>query len=213
MDLGEPLPARARLLHAAARAGGAAACDVSGLANARLARRGGGGRAVRPAVDGDPLPAELDLHRGRAPAVAGGGLLRPAGRRHRRGGGGRAADRRAGATEPDPVGDRGGVIPGDLRLPRVLRGHHRHGGAAGMARSPGGASPVRGRRGAWLGGGLRRRRPPAAARPSGVVASERGRGRGLPHAVVASHPGAGRLARAGVGAGSRRGCSSARRRW
>ena len=61
LDLGTPLPARARLLHGAAGTGGAAAGDLHRLADAQDPRRNRRRRPVRPAVARDPDRVVLGL--------------------------------------------------------------------------------------------------------------------------------------------------------
>ena len=85
-------PARAELLHAAARTGGAAARHLHRLAAAPHLGRCGGGCAVRAAVAADPDRPELGLC-GPWP----GGLGRGTAVRHQAGGGGAGACRRCTA--------------------------------------------------------------------------------------------------------------------
>ena len=80
LDLREPVPACAELLHAAAGPGGAAARDLYRLADAPDRRRHHGRRAVHPARHHRHHGAELHLRGLRQCRLRRGAVLRPEGR-------------------------------------------------------------------------------------------------------------------------------------
>jgi len=120
LDFRAPLPARAQLLHAAARPRSDPTGDLHQLADARHTRRRDRRRAVLPAVLSAAVAAGRPVSRLRQPAVGTGHFLRhPAG-----GGGGGAvrglAHRQQGTQERGAVGHGGAGLHRHFRVrPRV----------------------------------------------------------------------------------------------
>ena len=124
MGLRKPVPACAELLHAAARPGGAAACDLCRLADAPDRRRHHGGRPVHRARHHRHHGLELHLRGLWQRLVCRGAVLRAEGRgaRHRGRGAGARRKARAAQQHHDRAGrDR---LRRHLLLCRPLPDHH-----------------------------------------------------------------------------------------
>ena len=124
MDLGEPFPARAQLLHAAARTGGAAAGDLYRLADAPHARRHHGRRAVRHSRHHRHHGAQLRLCRLRQRAGDRRAVLRPQGRGAGDRAGGGVPHRQALAQEQRDAPARGGGLRRHLLFQHSVSDHH-----------------------------------------------------------------------------------------
>ena len=124
MDLGEPFPARAQLLHAAARTGGAAAGDLYRLADAPHARRHHGRRSVRHSRRHRHHGAQLRVCRLRQRPGDRRAVLRPQGR----GSGDRAGSgiphRQALAQEQRDAPAGGGGLRRHLLFQYSVSDHH-----------------------------------------------------------------------------------------
>ena len=146
LGVGEPLPARAQLLHAAAGTRGAAARHLYRLADAPHPRRHHGRRAVHPARHRRHHGLELDLcplragrHRRRPVLRAQGGRARHRPRRGR-------AHRQEGAEEPRHGRHRRRRLRGDLLSRRAVPAHRARGRPDRLRRRPRRTRLVPGRR-------------------------------------------------------------------
>ena len=127
LDLREPVPACAELLHAAAGPGGAAARHLYRLADASHRRRPHGGRAVHPARHHRHHGAELHLRGLRQCRLRRGAVLRAEGRGARDRDPGAGAGRQARAAQQRHAGAGGDRLRRDLLLQRPLPDHHHRG--------------------------------------------------------------------------------------
>ena len=179
LDLREALPARAQLLHAAARPRGAAARDLHRLADAPHARRHRGGRALRPAVARDPDRAVVALRRVRRRAGDRRRVLR-----HQACGDGdrrlrRVPARLARADERLDLVDRRARVRRRRAWRAALPARHRLRGGDRLRRRQDRSGQVlaarRPRRGEGVvrAGGDRRRHADAAARASSAASASR----------------------------------------
>ena len=191
LDLREPVPACAELLHAAAGTGGAAACDLYRLAVAPDRRRHHGRRSVHPARRRRHHGIELHLRGLWQCRLRRGGVLRTegGGARHRRPCRGPRGQTRV--AQPGDDRARCHRLCRDLLFQRALPDHHHRGGRHRLFRREERTAGIRRHRTwRWRQEGRRRRqpvrrgiararapeRPPRAARKLGVAAAVGGSG-------------------------------------
>ena len=134
MDLGEPVPARAQLLHAVARPRSTAACDLYRLADAPDAGRDHGRRPFCCPRHHRHHGAQLRLCRLRQRAGDCGVVFRAQGRGSRHRAGGRRPDRQAVAEEQCDACAGGGGICRHLLSQYSLSDHHFWRGADRLCR-------------------------------------------------------------------------------
>ena len=134
LDFGEPFLARAQLLHAAARARGAAARDLYRLADAPHPRRHHGRRPLRAPRPRRHHGAQLRLCRLRQRAGDCGGVFRAQGRGARDRAGGGRPHRQALAQEQRDARARGGRICGHLLFQYSVPDHYFWRGADRLCR-------------------------------------------------------------------------------
>ena len=218
MDLGEPFPARAQLLHAAARAGGAAARDLYRLADAPHARRHHGRRPLRHPRHHLHHGVELRLRRLRQRAGHRRAVLRPQGGGAGDRAGGGVPHRQARAQEQRDGVHRGGGVRGNFLLQRSVSDHHLRRGTDRFSRRSGRLYGISGRRRSRRQQARRRRRrQPARRRASRARASHRCTGAAGVGGVAGALAGAGDRASRHAGkhatCSARSPCSSARWRW